>query len=190
MPKGDRSRDVLSEAQRKYNWLLNIPTIVNPKENTGYAEVWQPGDYGAPGDLDNQRSPDLPIDKGGIEILNDEEITPDMLAGEAVSHIMNNPEDPNYDPRVAEHYERFKESLTPEQDERLTKRYIRATQREDHPERRTEEQWREMTGIPGEFRAYPFRQWDHEGVDYTKAFTDEQRVDLDNMMDYLRTRKK
>lgn len=178
-----------SNAQRKYPWLLDTPTSINPqKKFRGWAEVWKAGDEGSPAEGAPKRPNEIPLGKSGVEML-DEDMDTEMYAGEVISHISNDPTQANADPKIVDFYNRFKGSITRGQEDRMLGRYHRS-QRE-YGESRSYADWKEHSGLPGEFRAYPFKQWDKENNgDYTKDFTSDQRGMLDEMMDYLRTQKR
>lgn len=72
-------------------------------------------------------------------------------------------------------------SMTPAQQEMLQGQYEHAKSNEG--EKRSFEDWKSASGMPGFFRGYTFQQLPQDFND--KAYTQQQRNDLDGLMGYL-----
>ena len=170
---------IIAQAQKQWP-ILNRPDLhykyslqSNPQD---YLEAWPPGETGTP---DRPRPSDFPASGYGIEIYNRNTKPLDVL-GDVTSHFLV-----NTDPTIKSYYQRFQQSLTPEQEQRLQEQYRHAQQHEG--EKRPFAQWRQQSGMPAYFRGYPFKQWPDDFN--AKAYTPEQRKMLDQMMTYLQTAK-
>jgi len=167
---------IIAQAQQQWP-ILNRPELsykYSLQPNRGFLEAWPPGETGT---SDRPRPSDFPATGYGIEIYNPQTRPIDVL-GDVTSHFLV-----NTDPTIKDYYQRFQSSLTPEQEARLKEQYQHAQRHEG--EKRPYAQWRELTGMPGYFRGYPFKQW--PDAFNQRAYTPEQRTMLDQMMSYLQT---
>lgn len=170
--------DVVQQAQQQWS-VLNDPNIFykfTPRTGPEKLEAWPPGETGT---ADRPRPSNFPADKYGVEVYSPQTRPIDIL-GDVVSHFLI-----HTDPQIKNYYSNFASSITPQQEQRLKEQYQYAVKHEG--ETRPYEEWRAMSGLPAYFRGYPFQQWPKEFTD--KAYTDEQRQQLDAMMNYLQSGK-
>ena len=125
--------------------------------------------------LDRPRPSGLPLNKPGLEIRDPSTRPIDILGDIASHHLINE------DPVVKSAYEKLQSSMTPAQQDILKDQYEYAKKNEG--EDRSFEEWKTVAGMPGFFRGYTFQQWPKDFND--KAYTPEQRADLDKLMGYL-----
>lgn len=137
----------------------------------GYLEFWPPGETGSP----EYPRPKEFGDSPGVEIYR-EDTTPLDVLGDVTSHWLI-----DKDPIVSKYYSDFQSSLTPDQRARLRGQYEHAKQ--NFGEARQYEDWEKVSGMPGYFRGYPFKQWPDDFN--KKAYSPEQMKSLDAMMQYL-----
>jgi hypothetical protein len=151
--------------------------VVRGKANDGRKlEFWPAGEQGAP----NQPRPhSLPMSGPGVEVYSDD-VRPEDVQGDIVSHHLV-----KSDPKVADIYQKFQNSLNIDQQNRLLQQY--QWYRQNAGETRPFAQWLETSGMPAYLRGYPFQQWDDEFNQ--RAYTPDQRGLLDGMMRYLNTKK-
>jgi len=172
----DNDPQFLGKAQEEFPRLrnLDIDYKFTPKEGRGFLEFYPPDEPGSP---EYPRPKELPMGRLGIEIY-DPKTRPIDIAGDIASHwlIYN-------DPKMIDYYGKFRESITPEQQQRLQRQY--EFSRKNYGENRPYQEWEEISGMPGYFRGYPFQQWSPEEND--EAYTPGQRALLDEMMKYLRS---
>ena len=174
--------NLLQQAQQQYPVLQNqnYGYVENFQQGGGFLEHWSPGEPGqapaAPGSLEGLRPKQLPLDQPGVEI-RDPSTRPIDILGDIVSHNLI-----NTDPTIKNVYQKFQQSMTPEQQSILADQYQYAQKNEG--ETRSFEDWKQSAGIPGFFRGYAFDQWPKEFTD--KAYTPEQKQMFDGMMQYLR----
>lgn len=167
-------RDVFEQAIEMYPILkdLGIEYKISPNpEEKRMLEFYPPNERGA---VDKPRPRELPVNKLGVEIFN-EDVTPLDVLGDVTSHwlIYN-------DPQYKKYYDDFVQSMSPEQKQRLRGQYEHYVSK---GEKRPYEQWEQMTGLPAYFRGYPFKQWPD---DFNRiAYTPEQREMFDRMINQL-----
>ncbi len=168
------ARDVFEQAMEMYPALRNLgieyKISPNPEEKR-MLEFYPPNEKGSP---NNPRPRELPINKLGVEIYN-EDVRPLDVLGDVTSHwlIYN-------DPEYKQYYDDFVQSMSPEQKQRLKGQYEHYVSK---GEKRPYEQWEQMTGLPAYFRGYPFKQWPDKFNQV--AYTPEQREMFDRMMNQL-----
>lgn len=173
--------NLLEQARARYPILKNYDYgyVENFRPNAGFLEHWDPGDKGAAptseNSLDALRPKELPLGKPGLEI-RDPNTRPIDILGDIVSHHLI-----DTDPTVKAAYEKLQASLTPHQQDILKDQYDYAQKNEG--ETGSFDDWKSRAGMPGFFRGYTFQQWPKEFND--KAYTPEQRADLDKLMGYL-----
>jgi hypothetical protein len=165
----------LEQARQEFPRLkeLDIGYKYTPTEDRGFIEFYPEDEPGSP---EFPRPKELPMGKPGIEVYNPK-TRPIDVAGDIASHYMI-----YNDPSMMDYYNQFRHSINPEQQQRLQQQY--EFYRQNYGEDRPYEKWYEMTGLPGYFRGYPFQQWEPEFVE--QAYTPQQRLLLDQMMNYLR----
>jgi hypothetical protein len=171
-PSNAPPNGAFEQALQQYPILRDFGVVGGYGKGPGYMEFWPPGEGGGP----NTPRPDyLPMDKPGVEVRSSDARPIDVL-GDVVSHHMV-----YEDPTIKQHYQDFKDSLTPDQMDRLQRQYNHAVQ--NSGEDRSYEEWADRSGIPGYFRGYAFKQWPD---DFNQiAYTPEQRQKFDQMMSYL-----
>jgi hypothetical protein len=153
-------------------------TFQKPNEqmiNGAGLESWPIGEEGS---SDIRRPMSLPISRGGIQ-MNPERLTSakDVVADWA-GHIANNPDEPAFDPKLADIYSRFVQSLDPKL---LKKRYEYDVA--NGGETRPFATWANSSGIPALFRGYTFNQWPNEFNN--KVFSPEQKRIMDEARSHL-----
>jgi hypothetical protein len=174
--------NLLQQAQEQYPVLKNhdYGYTENFRPGGGFLEHWEPGEAGvAPTPqtpLDGLRPAALPMDKPGLEI-RDPNTRPIDILGDITSHHLI-----NVDPVVKGAYQQLQASMTPQQHAMLQDQYQYAQKNEG--ENRSYEDWKSASGMPGFLRGYTFQQWPKEFND--RAYTPEQRGNLDKLMSYLK----
>lgn len=165
--------DVFDEAKRQYPILgsLGLAYKNNPGGGQGYLEFWPGEETGTP---ERPRPKEFPMGQAGVEVFNQSTRPIDIMGDVASHHLINQ------DPYVKQHYQQFEQSLTPQQQGRLTKQYLYAKANEG--EQRPYQQWYRMSGLPAYFRGYAFQQWDRP----EEMYTPQQMQRFDKMMEYLR----
>lgn len=182
-PSTQPTPNLLAQARAQYPILNNYDYgyTENFRHGGGYLEHWEPGEAGvAPTPqtpLDGLRPSGLPLNKPGLEI-RDPNTRPIDILGDITSHHLI-----NTDPVVKTTYQGLQDSMTPQQHAMLQDQYQYAQKNEG--ENRSYDDWKAVSGMPGFFRGYAFRQWPDEFND--KVYTPEQKANLDGMMKYLRT---
>lgn len=172
---------LLSQAREKYpilqegNMMQDPKYSYNPQNDSGWLEYYPSDEIGTE---QYPRPANSPVGYPAIEVRKPN-VTPDMLMGDIASHDLI-----NTDPIVSDHYRQFKESLTPEQEEKQLQRFF--YEQANYNEGRGYDKWREYSGDPGYFRAYPFKQWGDDPKVYDEMYTPEQKTKLDAMVKYLR----
>jgi len=166
----------LEQARKEFPRLKNIDMgyKFTPKEDRGFIEFFPADEPGSP---EFPRPKELPMGKPGIEVYS-AKTRPIDVAGDIASHYMI-----YNDPRMIDFYSQFRQSITPEQQQRMQQQY--EFYQKNYGETRPYDQWYEMTGLPGYFRGYPFQQYDPEVIE--QAYNQNQRLLLDQMLNYLRS---
>jgi len=166
----DRDPMLLDQAKAEFPVLkdLDIGYKYSPGAGKGFLEYYPPDEVGSP---EYPRPKDLPMGKPGIEIF-DPKTRPIDVLGDIASHYMI-----YNDPQMIDYYGRFEKSLSPEQQQFMQNKY--EFEKEQYGEKRPYQQWYEMSGLPGYFRAYPFQQWSPE--DIQRSYSPEQ-IELLNMV--------
>jgi len=180
-----RSKNKFQALKEIYPYLdkKELVLIENLKPNSGYLEYYSPDE---PGSKEHPRPKELPMGKVGIEIRSEETRPIDVL-GDFVSHysIYN-------DPMIIDNYKKFRRSLTDRQIEHLSNQYQDYAQgyyidesgnKVDlgYTEKRGFPTWLEMSGLPGLYRGYLFKQYE----DAEKYYTPEQINLFNEVKPYL-----
>jgi hypothetical protein len=180
--RGSNGGNLLEQARAQYPVLKNqdYGYVENFRPGAGGLEHWEPGDKGtdeaaSDGQFNVPRPNGLPLDKPGLEI-RDPTTQPMGVLADIVSHGMR-----KTDPVVKAAYEKLQASMTPHQLDILKDQYEYS--KENEGEKGSFDDWKERSGMPAFFRGYTFQQWPKEFND--KAYTPEQRADLDGLMSYL-----
>lgn len=137
-------------------------------------ESWPIGEEG--GEIPRPRG--LPISRGGIQINPERLVSAKDAVGDWAGHIANNPDEPTFDPKLADIYSRFVQSLDPKF---LKDRYEYDVANEG--ENRPFATWASSSGIPALFRGYTFDQWPDEFNN--KVFTAKQKRIMDEARSHL-----
>lgn len=155
--EGNRFADL---AQEMYPYLKNydVPTIVNPQKNRGWAETYAPDEPGAP---EYPRPQGLPMGKLGLEIYR-KDMRPIDYLGEVVSHHAV-----DTDPKVKKVYGDFAKTMNHAM---TVPQYLYA--RKNFGENRPYNQWYTASGLPGYVRGQTFNQW--QGADGQRMYTGQQ----------------
>lgn len=168
-------KGAFNSALQRYPILKELGLV--PKHSPGAGrgnmlEFWPPGE---PGSSDQPRPQDIPHNVPGVEIYSDK-VRPIDVLGDVVSHHLV-----QTDPKIKQYYDKFKSSMTDDQQVMLQRQYQHAVQTEG--EARPFDTWLETSGLPAYFRGYAFQQWPDE---FNKqAYTPAQRTMFDEMMDHL-----
>jgi hypothetical protein len=173
--------DPFGAAVEKWPFLAQYPHVYSNVPGRTNLESWPIGESGT---KEYPRPQGLPPDKFGLEIF-DRNIRPDDVLADAVSHGMRFD-----DNAVRLAYDRFSQSITPQQEGILRRQY--QWYRLNSGEVRPYDAWRSMSGLPGMFRGYAFNQWgdaDDPNWYAMNWYTPEQRTLLDEMMQNLNNRK-
>jgi hypothetical protein len=172
----DNDPQFLQRAQEEFPRLksLDMGYKYTPRQDRGFIEFYPADEPGSP---EYPRPKELPLGKPGIEVYNPK-TRPIDVAGDIASHYMI-----YNDPKMIDYYGRFRQSITPEQQQRMQQQY--QFYQQNYGETRPYDKWYEMTGLPGYFRGYPFQQWSPEIVE--QAYNQDQRALLDEMLNYLRS---
>lgn len=169
------SNDVIAQAKRQWP-ILNNPKLAylyTPRSgpNVPYLETFAPGEGGGP---DEPRPSQFPMDKYGIQVYKSD-TQPVNVLGDAVVHMMR-----FTDPVVKSYYDKFEQSLTPEQHAILQRQYNYHVA--NNGEKRPYQQWYEQSGLTQLFGGYVFggtKKWPET------YYTPEQIKQFDAMMQYL-----
>ena len=166
--------NLLDQAKTQYPILNNYD--IKYKEDfgrgVGYLESWPPGETGS---TDLPRPQEFGANDFGLEVY-DKNTRPIDVVGDVVSHHLV-----NVDPKIKDHYDKFTKSLEPWQQDILKEQYLNS--QKQYGENRSFEDWKNISGLPAYFRGYPFQQW----VNPNNMYTKDQLLNLDNMMNYLKT---
>lgn len=170
---------LLDKAKEEYPYLKDkefdyVENFTDDKD-AGYLEFWQPGD---PGDPEGKfvRPEGISMDKVGIEVRRKDTRPIDIL-GDYVSHYgVDN------DKELNRLYTEF-DKATP--DEMLRTKY--KDEQERYGEKRSYEEWKKMSGLPGLFRGYTFNQYPKSEIN--NIYNQEQLRILDQVRDYVGVNK-
>lgn len=165
--------DLWAQAQQQYPILstLGMQFKMNPQPNRGFLEFWPGHETGTP---EAPRPQEFPMGTAGLEVYDPNTRPIDILGDVTSHHLMN------ADPVIKNYYSAFEQSLTPQQQARLTQQYLYA--KRNHGETRPYPEWYQMSGLPAYFRGYAFNQWDRP----EELYTQPQMQQFDQMMNYLK----
>ncbi len=165
---------VVERAKKKFPILgkLNVKGVESIGQQDYMLEFWNENDSGSE---EEPRPEGIPQGSIGVQIFDKKTKPIDVLADVTSHYLVNN------DPTVKKLYNQFKNSLTPEQEERLKKDYEWAKKNEG--ETRPFEQWKEQVRIPAYFRGYTFKQWPDSFN--KKVFTKDQIELFNKVRNYL-----
>ena len=165
---------LFEKAKSEYPYLSDkdIAFKYSPSEGRGFLEFYPPDEPGSP---EYPRPAELPMGKVGLEVYDPKTRPIDILA-DYVSHY-----GVEQDPFLAQRYQQFSQSFTPEQIQRLQEQYQYYQQHPEYRESRPYEEWLRASGMPGYFRGYTFNQWE----DAKSAYTPAQIELLDQIRKYL-----
>ena len=165
--KGHGFNNLVNLTKQQYPYLKDVP--MSYTQGDGYLESYPVGETGSP---QYPRPENLPIDVMGIDIRK-QDTTPEMIAGDYVSHYMT-----DNDPFIKDNYNKFINSLTPEQLDRQKNRYNDYTrgyyvneqgnQVKLPIEKRSFEKWKSVSDNDGIYRGLLFNQWN------PNSYTEEQ----------------
>ena len=170
--------NLVNSAKQQYPYLQNVP--MSYTQGDGYLEAYPAGEIGSP---QYPRPESLPMNETGIDIRR-QDTTTEMIAGDYVSHHMT-----DNDPFIKDNYNKFINSLTPEQLERQKNRYNDYTRgyyvdeqgnKAELPiEKRSFEKWKSVSDNDGIYRGLLFNQWSPD------SYTDEQHKLNEQAQKYL-----
>jgi len=165
---------LFEKAKTDYPYLSDkdIYFKYTPNQGRGYLEFYHPDEPGSP---EYPRPKELPMGKVGIEVFDPSTKPLDILA-DYVSHY-----GVESDPYLSERYQRFTQSMTPDQNKRLQEQYKYYQEHPEYKEQRAYEEWAKASGLPAYFRGYTFNQW----PDSTQMYTPEQLDVLNQVRSYL-----
>ena len=166
---------IFEKAKSEYPYLADkdIAFDYAPGKGRGFLEFYSPEETGSP---EYPRPQNIPMGKVGVQVFDPKTRPIDILA-DYVSHY-----GVEKDPFLAQRYQQFASSFTPEQQKVLQDQYAYYQQHPKFKESRPFEQWKEASGMPGYFRGYTFNQWD----DAKSAYTPQQLQLLDHVKQYLK----
>lgn len=168
--------EIWEQAQQEYPRLRAQRVVYKrtPRQGAEKLEAWPPNEPGAP---TRPRPKEFPLDQYGVEVYSSAARPIDIL-GDVVSHFMA-----DNDPVIKGFYDRFGNSLTSQQMDRLYSQWKWSGRHEK--ERRQFDEWLAASGLPAYFRGRPFQQWSEQQTQ--GWYTPEQLQMFDEMMKYLRT---
>jgi hypothetical protein len=148
----DRGNKLFERAQQEYPYLSgkDIAYKYSPQQGRGFLEFYDPQETGSP---EYPRPKELPLGKVGIEVFDPKTRPIDILA-DYVSHY-----GVEKDPYLAQRYQEFIGSMSPQQRQILQQQYQYYQQHPDYQEKRPYEEWEKASGLPAYFRGYTFNQW-------------------------------
>jgi hypothetical protein len=172
--KSDQGGKLFETAQKEYPYLSgkDIAYKYSPQQGRGFLEFYDPQETGSP---EYPRPKELPLGKVGIEVFDPKTKPIDILA-DYVSHY-----GVEQDPYLAQQYQQFAGSMSPEQRQRLQQQYQYYQQHPEYKEQRPYEEWEKASGMPGYFRGYTFNQWDNP----QEMYSPQQIQMLDQVRKYL-----
>ena len=152
--KTDRGNKLFERAQQEYPYLAgkDIAYKYSPQQGRGFLEFYDPQETGSP---EYPRPKELPLGKVGIEVFNPKTRPIDILA-DYVSHY-----GVEKDPYLAQRYQEFIGSMSPQQRQILQQQYKYYQQHPEYQEKRPYEEWEKASGLPAYFRGYTFNQWEN-----------------------------
>lgn len=152
--KTDRGNKLFERAQQEYPYLAgkDIAYKYSPQQGRGFLEFYDPQETGSP---EYPRPKELPLGKVGIEVFDPKTRPIDILA-DYVSHY-----GVEKDPYLAQRYQEFIGSMSPQQRQILQQQYQYYQQHPEYQEKRPYEEWEKASGLPGYFRGYTFNQWEN-----------------------------
>ena len=149
---------VFDRAIQEYPYLadknINFISTPNPKESRKL-EYYAPDEPGSP---QYPRPKELPMGSVGLQVFSNKVKPMDVVADYVSHYAVKN------DPKLKEIYDQFETSLDPEL---LKQRYD--YHKKKFGEKRSFDQWKDMTGVPELFRGYTFKQWDNPETMFTPA---------------------
>ena len=150
----DRGNKLFERAQQEYPYLSgkDIAYKYSPQQGRGFLEFYDPQETGSP---EYPRPKELPLGKVGIEVFDPKTRPIDILA-DYVSHY-----GVEKDPYLAQRYQEFIGSMSPQQRQILQQQYQYYQQHPDYQEKRPYEEWEKASGLPAYFRGYTFNQWEN-----------------------------
>lgn len=165
---------LFEKAKTDYPYLSqqDVAFKYSPQQGRGFLEFYSPDEEGSP---EYPRPQELPLGKVGIEVFDPKTRPIDILADYVSHHGVE------ADPFLAQRYQQFISSMTPEQQQRLQEQYQYYQQHPEYKETRPFEEWSKSSGLPGYFRGYTFNQW----PDAEKLYTPEQLNVLNQVRSYL-----
>jgi len=165
---------IFEKAKTEYPYLADkdIAYKYSPAQGRGFLEFYSPEETGSP---EYPRPKEIPMGKVGVEVFDPRTRPLDILA-DYVSHY-----GVEKDPFLAQRYQQFQQSFTPEQQQRLQEQYAYYQQHPEYKETRPYEEWLKASGMPGYFRGYTFDQW----KDSQDAYTQQQLELLNQIRQYL-----
>ena len=152
--KTDRGNKLFERAQQEYPYLAgkDIAYKYSPQQCRGFLEFYDPRETGSP---EYPRPKELPLGKVGSEVFDPKTRPIDILA-DYVSHY-----GVEKDPYLAQRYQEFIGSMSPQQRQILQQQYQYYQQHPEYQEKRPYEEWEKASGLPGYFRGYTFNQWEN-----------------------------
>lgn len=173
----DQGSKLFETAQQEYPYLANkdIAFKYSPQQGRGFLEFYSPEETGSP---EFPRPKEIPLGKVGVEVFDPKTRPIDILADYVSHHGVE------ADPYLAQQYQQFIASMTPEQQQRLLEQYQYYQQHPEYKEDRPFEDWKKASGLPGYFRGYTFNQWENA----KDLYTPQQIQALDLVRKYLGVR--
>jgi len=168
---------LFEKAKTEYPYLADkdIAFDYAPNQGRGFLEFYGPEETGSP---EYPRPENLPMGKVGVQVFDPTTKPIDILA-DYVSHY-----GVEKDPFLSERYQKFSNSFTPEQNQKLQEQYAYYQKHPEYKESRPYEDWLKASGMPGYFRGYTFNQWENSGDAYTKPQLDL----LNQIREYLKVK--
>ena len=165
---------LFEKAKSQYPYLADkdISFDYAPGKGRGFLEFYSPEETGSP---EYPRPQNIPLGKVGVQVFDPKTRPIDILA-DYVSHY-----GVEKDPFLAQKYQQFASSFTPEQQKVLQDQYAYYQQHPEFKESRPYEEWLQASGMPGYFRGYTFNQWENS----KDAYTQSQLQLLDEIRKYL-----
>jgi hypothetical protein len=168
---------LFEKAKTEYPYLADkdIAFDYAPNQGRGFLEFYSPEETGSP---EYPRPENLPMGKVGVQVFDPTTKPIDILA-DYVSHY-----GVEKDPFLSERYQKFSNSFTPEQNQKLQEQYAYYQKHPEYKESRPYEDWLKASGMPGYFRGYTFNQWENSQDAYTKPQLDL----LNQIREYLKVK--
>jgi len=192
MSQDQTGKDLWANTLKEYPILAdkNIAYTYQPMPGAGYLETYDTQETGDPNNPALQRPPQIPLGQYGIQVRSPD-TTPQMIMGDALSHILNQvhpdtqqPIDPGY----YKLYQQFAQTMqTPEWQKTLAEDYAKEQEMAKAAGEKMDfgdlEHYVNANRIPAYMRGYTINQWSPEE---NKWASPEQQQIMNQIREYYK----